>query len=79
MFSLRFAEGEGHNFEEMKAAETYRFAPFFHALLENGVYAAPSPFETWFVSDALTDDDFEVIEKAASVAAKAAAAAQPAS
>ncbi|MCQ9345102.1 glutamate-1-semialdehyde 2,1-aminomutase [Corynebacterium phoceense] len=79
MFSLRFAEGEGHNFEEMKAAETYRFAPFFHALLDNGVYAAPSPFETWFVSDALTDDDFEVIEKAASVAAKAAAAAQPAS
>ena len=35
MFSVRFAEGEGHNFADMKAADTFRFAPFFHALLDN--------------------------------------------
>lgn len=75
MFSIRFAEGEGHNFADMKAAETFRFAPFFHALLDNGVYAPPSVFETWFVSSALTDADFERIEAALAVAAKAAAQA----
>ena len=75
MFSIRFAEGEGHNFADMKAAETFRFAPFFHALLDNGVYAPPSVFETWFVSSALTDADFEKIEAALAVAAKAAAQA----
>lgn len=75
MFSIRFAEGEGYNFADMKAAETFRFAPFFHALLDNGVYAPPSVFETWFVSSALTDADFERIEAALAVAAKAAAQA----
>ena len=75
MFSVRFAEGEGHNFADMKAADTFRFAPFFHALLDNGVYAPPSVFETWFVSSALTDTDFEKIESALAVAAKAAAQA----
>jgi len=76
MFSFRFAEGEGMNFEQMQAAETFRYAPFFHALLDGGVFAPPSVFETWFVSTALTDDDFERIEKAAPAAAKAAAAAK---
>lgn len=76
MFSFRFAEGEGTNFEQIQAAETFRYAPFFHALLDGGVFAPPSVFETWFVSTALTDDDFERIEAAASAAAKAAAAAK---
>ncbi|WP_085550531.1 glutamate-1-semialdehyde 2,1-aminomutase [Corynebacterium pollutisoli] len=75
MFSVRFAEGEGHNFADMKAADTFRFPPFFHALLDNGVYAPPSVFETWFVSTALTDDDFSRIEEALVPAARAAAAA----
>ncbi|WKD56790.1 Glutamate-1-semialdehyde 2,1-aminomutase 2 [Corynebacterium capitovis DSM 44611] len=76
MLSVRFAEGEGRNFEEMKAADTFRYAPFFHALLESGVYAPPSAFETWFVSTALTADDFSTIERALAPAARAAAAAQ---
>jgi len=37
MFSIRFAEGEGRNFADMQAADNFRFAPFFHALLENGI------------------------------------------
>lgn len=75
MLSVRFAEGQGHNFAEMQAADTFRYAPFFHALLDNGVFAPPSVFETWFVSTALTDDDFQRIESALVPAAKAAAAA----
>lgn len=76
MLSVRFAEGEGHNFSDMKAADTFRFPAFFHALLDHGVFAPPSVFETWFVSTALSDDDFETIEKALVPAAKAAAAAK---
>lgn len=76
MLSVRFADGEGHNFFDMKQADTFRYAPFFHALLDNGVYAPPSVFETWFVSAALTDDDFDRIEAALKPAAQAAAAAQ---
>jgi len=78
MLSVRFGEGEGHNFADMQAADTFRYAPFFHALLDNGVYAPPSAFETWFVSTALTDEDFGRIEDALRPAAQAAAAAQPA-
>lgn len=77
MLSVRFAEGEGRNFADMKAADTFRYAPFFHALLDAGVYAPPSPFETWFVSSALTDEDFGGIEAALAPAAKAAAQAEP--
>ena len=76
MLSVRFADGEGHNFSDMKQADTFRYAPFFHALLDNDVYAPPSVFETWFVSAALTDDDFDRIEAALKPAAQAAAAAQ---
>ena len=76
MLSVRFADGEGHNFSDMKQADTFRYAPFFHALLDNGVYAPPSVFETWFVSAALTDDDFDRIEVALKPAAQAAAAVQ---
>ncbi len=39
--------------------ETFRYAPFFNTLLDRGIYAPPSAFETWFVSTALTDDDFQ--------------------
>ncbi|MEY8566222.1 glutamate-1-semialdehyde 2,1-aminomutase [Corynebacteriaceae bacterium 7-707] len=77
MLSVRFAEGEGRNFADMQAADTFRYAPFFHALLDNEVFAPPSVFETWFVSTALTDADFERVEAALVPAAKAAAAAEP--
>lgn len=75
MFSFRFAEGEGTNFADMQAADTYRYPAFFHALLDHGVYAPPSVYETWFVSTALTDDDFSIMATAADAAAAAAAAA----
>ena len=76
MLSFRFAEGPGHNFADMQAADTWRYPAFFHAFLDGGVFAPPSVFETWFVSTALTDDDFERIERAAAHAATAAAQAE---
>jgi glutamate-1-semialdehyde 2,1-aminomutase len=63
----------------VKATETWRFPAFFHALLEHGVYAPPSAFESWFVSAALDEEAFEVIAAALPHAARAAAQArQPA-
>lgn len=77
MLSLRFAAGEGHNFADMAGAETFRYPAFFHAMLDAGVHLPPSVFETWFVSAALSDEDFEIIESALAAAAVAAAAAKP--
>ncbi|WP_238421456.1 glutamate-1-semialdehyde 2,1-aminomutase [Gordonia sp. 'Campus'] len=59
----------------VSATQTWRFAPFFHALLERGVYAPPSAFEAWFVSAALDEDAFSQIADALPTAAQAAATA----
>lgn len=65
------------DYATVKATQTWRFAPFFHALLAGGVYAPPSAFEAWFVSAALTERDFERIADALPAAAAAAASARP--
>jgi glutamate-1-semialdehyde 2,1-aminomutase len=73
LLSVFFTEGEVHDYAGAQAADTWRFPPFFHALLERGVYAPPSAFEAWFVSAALDDDCFGVLESALPFAAAAAA------
>jgi len=75
MFSVFFTDAPVRDYATAKASETWRFAPFFHALLERGVYAPPSAFETWFVSAAMDDEAFAVIADALPAAARAAAAA----
>lgn len=75
MLSVFFTEDPVTNYDEAKAAQTWRFPAFFHALLAHGVYAPPSAFETWFVSSVLDDDAFSRIADALPHAAKAAAAA----
>ncbi|MDQ3762253.1 MAG: glutamate-1-semialdehyde 2,1-aminomutase [Actinomycetota bacterium] len=67
--------GPVRDYAGVQATETWRFPAFFHALLERGVYAPPSPFESWFVSAALDEDAFEVIAAALPYAARAAAQA----
>ncbi|KQY08086.1 glutamate-1-semialdehyde aminotransferase [Mycobacterium sp. Root135] len=76
MLSVFFAEGEVVDFAGAKATETWRFPPFFHALLDAGVYPPCSAFEAWFVSAALDDDAFDRIASALPAAARAAAEAQ---
>ncbi|WP_433800519.1 glutamate-1-semialdehyde 2,1-aminomutase [Actinomycetospora sp. CA-084318] len=75
LVSVRFAGEPGRNYDDMKAAETWRFPPFFHALLDRGVYFPPSVFEACFISAALDDEAFGVIAEALPHAARAAAAA----
>jgi glutamate-1-semialdehyde 2,1-aminomutase len=77
LISVRFAAEPGHDYEQMRDAATWRFPPFFHALLDRGVYFPPSVFESCFVSAALDDEAFGVIADALPHAAAAAAAATP--
>jgi glutamate-1-semialdehyde 2,1-aminomutase len=73
--SVFFTPEPVRDYAAAKAAQTWRFPPFFHALLEHGVYPPPSAFEAWFVSAALDDEAFEVIAAALPAAARAAARA----
>jgi glutamate-1-semialdehyde 2,1-aminomutase len=75
--SVFFTEDPVLDFASAKASQTWRFPPFFHALLDGGVYAPPSAFETWFVSAVLDDDAFAHIADALPAAARAAAQARP--
>ena len=75
LVSVFFTDVEVTDYAGAQAAATWRFPAFFHALLERGVYAPPSAFEAWFVSAALDDEAFAVIDAAAPAAARAAATA----
>ncbi|KUI07665.1 glutamate-1-semialdehyde aminotransferase [Mycobacterium lehmannii] len=75
MFSVFFTDQPVTDFASARASETWRFPAFFHALLDAGVYAPPSAFETWFVSTALDDEAFDRIAAALPGAARAAAEA----
>ncbi|RDI52010.1 glutamate-1-semialdehyde 2,1-aminomutase [Nocardia mexicana] len=77
MVSVSFADRPATDYAAVKATETWRFPAFFHALLDRGVYAPPSAFESWFVSAALDEDAFSRIAAALPAAAAAAAAATP--
>ena len=76
MFSVFFSDEPVTDFASAKATDTWRFPPFFHALLDAGVYPPCSAFETWFASTALDDDAFDRIATALPTAARAAAAAE---
>jgi glutamate-1-semialdehyde 2,1-aminomutase len=76
LLSVFFCEDEVHDYDAARAAATWRFPAFFHALLDRGVYPPPSAFEAWFVSAALDDDAWSAIEAALPAAARAAAAVE---
>ncbi|MEV0267207.1 glutamate-1-semialdehyde 2,1-aminomutase [Hamadaea sp. NPDC050747] len=76
MFSVFFTDTPVVNYDQAKTQNVAAFRAFFHAMLDNGVYLPPSAFEAWFVSTAIDDDAFEVIDKALPVAAAAAASAR---
>jgi len=55
MFGIYFSNRPVRNFEEAKASDIPFFRRFFHAMLEQGIYLAPSAFEAGFLSSAHTD------------------------
>jgi len=79
LFSVAFGTSEHgvHDYEQAQAQEGWRYAPFFHAMLDAGVSLPPSVFEAWFVSDAHDDAAMDRIIDALPAAARAAAQATP--
>ena len=59
MISLHFSKAEVTDFATAASANNELFKRFFHAMLQRGVYLPPSPFETWFVGNALTYEDLD--------------------
>lgn len=60
MISVHFGKEPVTDFASAaESANLGTFNKFFHGMLENGVYIAPSAFETWFISDALSYDDLD--------------------
>ncbi|MGB7982918.1 MAG: glutamate-1-semialdehyde 2,1-aminomutase [Candidatus Nanopelagicales bacterium] len=75
LFSVFFAEGPVRSWTDASAQDAWRYKPFFHAMLDAGVYLPPSAFEAWFVSAAHDDAALDQVVAALPVAARAAAAA----
>jgi glutamate-1-semialdehyde 2,1-aminomutase len=64
MFGLFFADGPVTSWEDAKRADTTRFAAFHRAMLDRGVYLAPSQFEAGFVSAAHGEREIEATVEA---------------
>ncbi|MGB0513912.1 MAG: glutamate-1-semialdehyde 2,1-aminomutase, partial [Wenzhouxiangellaceae bacterium] len=66
MFGLFFTDAERvENFDQAAACDLDAFKRFFHAMLDGGVYLAPSAFEAGFVSSAHGDDEINATIEAA--------------
>ena len=70
MFGLFFTAGPVREFDNVANANVDQFNRFFHAMLDEGVYLAPSAFEAGFVSTAHTGDIIDTTLSAAEKALK---------
>jgi len=62
---LFFGIDNADDYKSVKKADTERYAGYFRAMLDSGVYLAPSQFEAMFVSDAHTEGDIgETLDRA---------------
>ena len=79
LFSVTFGTSDRpvRTYADAKSQEVFRWAPFFRAMLEQGVYLPPSVFEAWFLSAAHDETAMQRIIDALPKAAEAAAQAQP--
>ncbi len=59
MISVHFDAMPVVDFQSAAKGDNEMFKKFFHGLLNEGVYIAPSAYETWFITDALTYDDLD--------------------
>jgi glutamate-1-semialdehyde 2,1-aminomutase len=75
LFSVLFSESPAADYDQVRAQQSWRYPPFFHAMLDAGVSLPPSVFEAWFLSASHDDAALERIEAALPSAARAAASA----
>jgi glutamate-1-semialdehyde 2,1-aminomutase len=59
MISVHFDAEPVVDFASAAKGDNPRFKQFFHGLLNQGIYIAPSAYESWFITDALTYDDLD--------------------
>jgi glutamate-1-semialdehyde 2,1-aminomutase len=59
LLTLFFCEKPVHNYDDAKKSDTAKFAKFFQAMLERGIFLPPSQYEALFVSAAHTDADID--------------------
>ncbi len=70
MFCIFFSDKKVRNYADAAASNQAQFKKWFIAMLDQGIYLAPSQFETLFVSAAHTDEDFAKTIDAAKIAFK---------
>jgi glutamate-1-semialdehyde 2,1-aminomutase len=70
MFGLFFSEQPVSSFSQVMQCDQQLFKQFFHGMLQQGVYLAPSAFEAGFVSAAHSDEDIEKTLDAADIVFK---------
>ena len=71
LFCTFFTEREVVDYASAKTSDTKRYGRFFHAMLDRGVYLAPSQFEVGFLSLAHTEQDIEQTLRVVAEAVKA--------
>ena len=76
MMGIFFNGQEVRDYDGSAASDQQAFKVWFRAMLEQGIYLAPSQFETIFVSGAHTDEDIEKTITAAARAFQAVAASR---
>lgn len=59
MISVHFDENPVTDLQSASKGDNEYFKKFFHGLLQEGIYIAPSAYETWFITDALTYEDLD--------------------
>jgi glutamate-1-semialdehyde 2,1-aminomutase len=59
MISVHFDAAPVTDFQSAAKGDNETFRKFFHGLLAEGIYIAPSAYETWFITDALTYEDLD--------------------
>ncbi len=70
MISVHFDAAPVVDFQSAAKGDNETFKKFFHGLLNEGIYIAPSAYETWFITDALTYDDLDFTIRAIEKVAK---------
>lgn len=64
MINPFFTNKEIKNFADAQTSDTAKFAKFFWAMIENGVFLPPSQFEAWFLSSTITIKELKKLEVA---------------
>ncbi len=70
MISVHFSEETVVDFDTAASGNNDTFKKFFHGMLDNGIYIAPSAFETWFITEALSYNDLDKTIEAVQKVAK---------